>query len=115
MLKTSSTESAEPRKGVVGVGDGGRYKAEPVGRHEVDGGDNDGGGCSGDSDRNSSDAPKLMCPPTPLISRLRTSSSTDSSTNATQIAVEYDEVDGGKSGAVGKSVKKSSKSQRIVK
>ena len=79
MLKTSSTESAEPRKGVVGVGGGGRNRVEPVSKHEVDGGgdggDNgghdDGGGHSGDSDRNSSDAPKLMCPPAPLISRLR--------------------------------------------
>ena len=37
MLKTSSTESAKPRKGVVGVGGGGRNRAEPVGKHEVDG------------------------------------------------------------------------------
>ena len=42
---------------------------------------------------------------------LRTSSSTDSSTSATQIAVEDDGVDGGG----GKSVEKSSKSRRIVK
>ena len=110
MLKTSNTKSAEPRKGVVGDGDGGRYRAEPVGRHEVDGGNNDGGDCNGDSDRNSSDAPKLMCLSTPLILRLKTSSSTDLSTSATQIAVKYDEFDGGKSGAVGKSIKKSSKS-----
>ena len=41
----------------------------------------------------------------PLTSMLRTSSSTNSSTSATQIAVEYDEVDGGG----GKSVTKSSK------
>ena len=47
----------------------------------------------------------------PLTSMLRTSSSTDSSTSATQIAVEYDGVDGGG----GKSVEKSSKSRRIVK
>ena len=47
----------------------------------------------------------------PLTSMLRTSSSTDSSTSVTQIAVEYDGVgDGG-----GKSVEKSSKSRRIVK
>ena len=44
-------------------------------------------------------------------SMLRTSSSTDSSTNATRITVKYDEVDGGG----GKSVEKSSGSQRIVK
>ena len=42
---------------------------------------------------------------------LKTSLSTDSSTSATQIAVEYDEVDGGG----GKSVEKSSKSRKIVK
>ena len=44
MLKTSSTESAEPRKSVVGVSGGGRNRAE------VDGVD-DGGGRSGDFDR----------------------------------------------------------------
>ena len=50
MLKTSSTESAEPRKGVVGVGGGGRNRAEPVSKHKVDGVDgvDDGGGRSGD-------------------------------------------------------------------
>ena len=58
----------------------------------------------------SSDAPKSMCPPVPRTSILRTSSLTESSTSATQSAVKYDEVDGG-----GKSVKKSSKSRRIVK
>ena len=42
---------------------------------------------------------------------LGTSSSTDSSISATQIAVKYDEVDGGG----GKLVEKSSKSRRIVK
>ena len=41
---------------------------------------------------------------------LRTSSSTDSSTSATQSVVKYDEVDGG-----GKLVKKSLKSRKIVK
>ena len=46
----------------------------------------------------------------PLTSMLRTSSSTDSSTSATQIAVEYDGVDGGG----GQLVEKSSKSRRIV-
>ena len=50
MLKTSSTESAEPRKGVVGVGGGSRNRAEPVGKHKVDGVDrvDDGSGRSGD-------------------------------------------------------------------
>ena len=37
MLKTSSIESAELRKRVVGVGGGGRNRAEPVGKHKVDG------------------------------------------------------------------------------
>ena len=50
MLKTSSTKSAEPRKGIVEVGGGGRNRVEPVGKHEVDGID-DGGGRSGDFDR----------------------------------------------------------------
>ena len=49
MLKTSSTELAEPRKGVVGVGGGGRNKAEPVGKHESDIVDG-GGGRNGDFD-----------------------------------------------------------------
>ena len=55
----------------------------------------------------SSDAPKLICPPEPLTLILTTSSST----SATEIAVEYDEV----SRAGGKSVKKLSKSGKIVK
>ena len=50
MLKTLSTELVEPRKGVVGVGGGGRNRAEPVGKHEVDEVDNDGGR-SGDFDK----------------------------------------------------------------
>ena len=39
----------------------------------------------------------------------------DSSTSAARVMVKYEEVDGGRSGAVGKLVKKSSKSRRIVK
>ena len=50
MLKTSSTKSAEPKKGIVGVGSRGRYRADPVGKHEFDGVD-DGGGGSGDFDK----------------------------------------------------------------
>ena len=50
MLKTSSTELAKPRKGVVRVGDGGRNRAEPIGKHVVDGVD-DSGGRSNDFDR----------------------------------------------------------------
>ena len=45
-----------------------------------------------------------------LTLRLRTSLSTDSSTSVTQSVVKYDKVDGD-----GKSVKKSSKGQNIVK
>ena len=75
MLKTSSVDSTEPRKGVVGVGGDGKNRAEPVNKHEVDGSDDgghvDGGSRNGDSDTNSSDTPKLMYPPTPLILRLR--------------------------------------------
>ena len=48
MLKTSSFESAELRKGVVGVGDGDKNRAEPLGKHEVEG--DDGGNRSGDFD-----------------------------------------------------------------
>ena len=39
----------------------------------------------------------------------------DSSTSAARVMVKYEEVDGGRSGAGGKSVKKSSKNRRIVK
>ena len=50
MLKTLSTKSAEPRKGVVWVGGSGRKRAEPVSKYEADRVD-DNGGCSGDFDR----------------------------------------------------------------
>ena len=50
MLMTSSTKSAELRKGVVGAGDVGRNRAEPVAKHEIDGVD-DGGSRSGDFNR----------------------------------------------------------------
>ena len=46
-----------------------------------------------------------------LISRLKMSKSMDSSTKTTQIAVEYDGVDGG----VGKSAKKLLESRKIIK
>ena len=39
----------------------------------------------------------------------------NSSASAARIAVKYDEVDKGRSGAIGKSVKKLSKGRRIVK
>ena len=58
----------------------------------------------------SSDTPKSMRLLVPRSSMLRTSSSTESSTSAIQSAVKYDEVDDG-----GKLVKKSSKSQKIIK
>ena len=50
MLKTLSTKSAELRRGVVEVGGGGRNRAEPVDKHEIDGVEN-GDGCNGDFDR----------------------------------------------------------------
>ena len=41
MLKTSSTESAKPKKSIVGVDGGGRKKygdrVKPIGRHEISG------------------------------------------------------------------------------
>ena len=49
MLKTSSIESAELRKGIVGVGGSGKNRAEPVSKYESDGVDG-GGGCNGDFD-----------------------------------------------------------------
>ena len=39
----------------------------------------------------------------------------DPSTSAAKVMVKYEEVEGGRSGAVGKSVKKLSKNRRIVK
>ena len=51
----------------------------------------------------------------PLILMLRTSSSTDSSTSASQTAIEYDEVDGSRNGAGGKSVEKLSKIEKLSK
>ena len=74
-LKTSSTKSIKPRKRIVGIDDSSKNRAEPVGKHEVDGSDDgghvDGGSRNGDSDRNSSDTPKLICFLAPPISRLR--------------------------------------------
>ena len=49
MLKTSGTKSAEPRY-IVGVGVGGRNRAEPVGKHEFDK-VGDSAGCSDDFNR----------------------------------------------------------------
>ena len=46
---------------------------------------------------------------------LRTSVSTDSSTSAAKVIINYDEVDRSRSGAGDKLVEKLSKSQRIVK
>ena len=81
MLQTSNTKSAEPRKGIVGVNSGDRNRIEPVGKHKLDGSDNNESGHSGDSNGNLSNAPKLMCPPTPFLLMLRTSSSTASSSS----------------------------------
>ena len=59
ILKTSSTESAELRKGVVGVGGGSRNRAEPVGKHEFDGFDA-GGGTGGKSVKKSSKSRRIV-------------------------------------------------------
>ena len=59
MLKTSITESVEPKKSVVKVGGGGRNIAEPIDKHKVDG----SGRSSGDSDKKCSlDAPQCILP-----------------------------------------------------
>ena len=113
MLKTSSTELAEPRKGVVGVGGGGRNRAELVGKYEIDRVDDDGGH-SGDFDGNFQVVAVVILTRSfirrtiaaPLTLMLKTSSSTGSSTSADNGRVD---------GAIGKLVKKLSKSRRIVK
>ena len=62
---------------------------------KYDGVDDDGGS-SGDSKKKySSNAPKSICFPVPRTLMLKTSSSTDSSTSATQIVVEYNKVEDG--------------------
>ena len=71
-----------------------------------DDGDNNGGDCSSDSNRNSLDTPKLICFFILLISMLKISSSTDISTSATKIVVKYNEINSGNS----KLIKKLSKS-----
>ena len=95
MLKTSSTKSAEPKNSVVKIGIGGRNRAEPVGKHKLDGGDNNGGSCSGNSNGNLLNAPKLVCPFAPFTSMLRTNLLTDSLTSTAQIGIDYDRVDDG--------------------
>ena len=47
MLMTSSTESAEPRKSIVGVVGSGKNRAKPVSKYAVDRND-DGGSRNGD-------------------------------------------------------------------
>ena len=49
MLKILSTESAKPKKSVVRVGGSSKNRAEPVGKHEVDG--NENGARRGDFNR----------------------------------------------------------------
>ena len=89
ILKTSgSTESiTRTGKGRVGVGGNDSDNCSD------DGGHVNGGSRNGDFDRNSSNAPKLLCPPTSCTSRLRTSALTDSSINTTRIVVDFDGVD----------------------
>ena len=86
MLKTLGSTKSTTRLGKGGVG---------IGSDGSDhGGHVDGGNRNTDSDRNLSNTPKLMCLLALLISRLRTSTSTDSSVSAAQIVVEYNGVDG---------------------
>ena len=80
-----------PAKSRVGVGDGGEI------------GVNDGD--SGDGSDNSGHDDELLP---------QDCASTDSSTKAARIMVKYKEVDGGKSGAGGKLVKKLSKSPKSL-
>ena len=40
-LRTLSAKSTEPKKGIMGVGDDGRNRAESVGKHEFDGSDDE--------------------------------------------------------------------------
>ena len=86
MLKTSGSTKSTTRLG--------KGRVRVCGNGIDDGGHVDGGSRNGDSHRNSSNAPKLMCPPAPLISRLRTSASSDSTANAAQIMVGFDGVNG---------------------
>ena len=93
MLKNLGTKSVEPKKGVVGVGSSGKNRAEPVSKHKVDG--DEDGVCNSDSDKCSSDMPKLICLPVPLTVMLKTSLSLDSSTSTAQIVIEYNKVSAG--------------------
>ena len=95
MLKNLCIESAEPKKGVVRVSFGGKNRAELVGKHELDGVDNNDGGHSVDSKGNSSNAPKLICLLVAFTLMLRMSLLTASSTSAARIEIEYDGVDDG--------------------
>ena len=85
MLKTLGNIKSitRPKKGKVKFGDNGSDNDSYI----------DGGSCSGNFDMNLSDTPKLMCSSTLLISMLKTTSSIDLSTSATQIVVEYNEID----------------------
>lgn len=85
MLKTlGNTESTtKPKKARVGVDGNSNDDCDYV----------DGDSCNDNSDKNFSDAPKLICPPTPPISKLKMSASTDLSATMPQIMVEFDGVD----------------------
>ena len=95
MLKTSGSTESTIRIGKSRI----RVRGNSSDDGSDDGGHVDSGSRNGNSDRNSSDAPNLMYPPTPCTLRLRTSASTDLSINATKIVVDFDEVDncGGRS------------------
>lgn len=48
MVKTSSNNSVQPKKGIFAGSGGGKNRVKPVGKYEVDG--DDGGGRNGDFD-----------------------------------------------------------------
>ena len=101
MLKTPRSTESTIRRGKGGFG---------VGGDSDENGDHDGGGgCSGDSNRKFH--PRLQLDSRATHLDAQGSSSTDSLSSAAQVVVKHDGVDG----SGGKSVKKSSKSRRIVK
>ena len=85
ILKTLSIKLAKPKKGIVGVGDGGKNRAEPVGKHEVDGVD-DGDGRNVILTGSFIQGFSTIAVPLTLI--LKASSLMHSSTSATQSAVK---------------------------
>ena len=88
MPKTSSTKSAKPKKGEVAVDSSSRNRAKPVNKYELNSGDNNGSGHSGNFNKISLNVPKLMCPLASFTSMFKTSLSLDLSTSVIQSAVK---------------------------